>query len=152
MPRERHPKARYNPSGREIRTGIEPGNFDREKIAWGISRIDLDGRWGWGNLALDVWWQRILPKLRDFETMTWAEIQAAAGGRGRGGGNNSHNVPVAEICKEAQERLRELCQDDIDDLFSLRLQGTHRIYGIRDGRVLKILWFDANHEIVPVGR
>lgn len=78
--------------------------------------------------------------------MTWAEILAATGGRTCG--NNSHLVPLSDLKKEAVDRLRELQQDDIDELFSLRLSGKERIYGIPDGRVLQILWFCPNHEAV----
>ncbi|MDP9932536.1 hypothetical protein J2X92_004791 [Variovorax paradoxus] len=75
--------------------------------------------------------------------MTWAEIQSATGGRKEG--NNNHFVPVAKMPKEAQDRLIELRLDDIDDLFSLRLQNALRLYGIRDGRVLRLIWHDPHH-------
>ena len=90
-----------------------------------------------------VWWNEILPKLQHFESMTWAEIMQAAGGRGRG--NNSHFVQVGKLTRQAKARLTEIGQDDVSELFSLRLTGTTRIYGIRDRRALKLLWYDPHH-------
>ena len=85
----------------------------------------------------------ILPKLRDFESMTWAEIMRAAGGRARG--SNSHFVEVRNLTGHAKQRLAEIGQDDVSELFSLRLSATVRIYGIRDRRALKLLWYDPHH-------
>ena len=75
--------------------------------------------------------------------MTWDEIMRAAGGRARG--NNSHFVSVENLTRQAKDRLIEVRQDDVSELFSLRLTATKRIYGIRDRRALKLLWYDPHH-------
>ena len=75
--------------------------------------------------------------------MTWAEIMQAAGGRARG--TNSHFVQVERLTRQAKDRLAEIHQDDVSELFSLRLTATVRIYGIRDRRALKLLWYDPYH-------
>ena len=100
------------------------------------------------------WWSNIFPKLRDFESMTWAEILRASGGRSSG--NNNHPVKTALLSQSAKSRLADLQQDDAEELFSLRLSGTERIYGIRDRRALKLLWYDRYHgdnsrAVVPIG-
>lgn len=110
---------------------------------WGFGIADLEGDWGWRSTATKVWWSNILPKLRDFESMTWAEIMQAAGGRARG--TNNHFVKVRNLTSQAKARLKELGQDDVSELFSLRLTATTRIYGIRDRRALKLLWYDPHH-------
>lgn len=117
---------------------------------WQVGAIDHDGKWGWKKIGKHRWEEKILPKLRDFESMTWADIERAAGGRKAG--NNSHFVPVNKLIPEAQKRLEYLQMDDIDQLFSLRLEGKVRLYGRRTGRVMKILWFDFDHEIYPISR
>jgi hypothetical protein len=53
------------------------------------------------------------------------------------------------IIGEAQRRLVAIAQDDIDDLFSLHLGGKPRVWGVRDGSVLRLLWWDPEHEICP---
>lgn len=41
-------------------------------------------------------------------------------------------------------------QDRVSDLFSLHIDGKTRIYGIRDGRALKLLWYDPDHTVYPM--
>ena len=105
--------------------------------------MDQRGTWGCRDIPSRVWWDEILPKLQYFESMTWAEIMRAAGGRARG--TNHHFVEVEKLTKQARERLTEIGQDDVSELFSLRLDATKRIYGIRDRRALKLLWYDPHH-------
>ena len=75
--------------------------------------------------------------------MTWAEIMRTAGGRTRG--TNHHFVEVEKLTRQAKERLTEIRQDNVSELFSLRLDATKRIYGIRDRRALKLLWYAPHH-------
>lgn len=90
--------------------------------------------------------EEILDKLISFEGQTWAEIQSASGGRRNG--TNSHFEDIAILCKDAQRRIEEL-HLDIDQVFSLRLTATLRIYGILENGVFNVLWYDPNHEICP---
>ncbi|RKZ64279.1 MAG: hypothetical protein DRQ99_15740 [Candidatus Parabeggiatoa sp. nov. 3] len=113
---------------------------DLKKPAWQFNEIDWAGPWGWHQLAAQKW-QEILTKLGYFETRTWADIKSD--------GNNHavdiQNTPNPEVLK----RLAEIHQDDIDELFSLRLSGKERLWGILDNHILKILWWDANHDVWP---
>ncbi len=113
---------------------------DFKKPAWQFHEIDWDGPWGWHKLEAKKW-QEILTKLGHFETRTWADIKTD--------GNNHaveiKNSPNPEVLK----RLAEIHQDDIDELFSLRLSGKERLWGILDNHILKILWWDTNHEVWP---
>ena len=77
--------------------------------------------------------------------MTWDEIAKATGGKKKGRGNNHHFVQVEKLTKKAKDRLVELKQEDVSELFSLRLTGQTRIYGMRDRRALKLLWYDKYH-------
>ena len=49
--------------------------------------------------------------------MTWAEVMQAAGGRTRG--SNSHFVTVEKLTRQAKDRLAEIGQEDVSELFSL---------------------------------
>ena len=80
--------------------------------------------------------------------MTWSEIQSASGGKRAGNGTNNHFEYIAEMSKEAQKRAKEL-HLDVDQLFSLRLTGKERLYGILNNGVFYVLWYDAQHEIYP---
>ena len=85
----------------------------------------------------------ILQKLCNFERMTWQEIIMQIGGPSKG--TNNHPIPINELSKEAQKKLdkRKLL---FDEVFSLRLSGKKRIYGVREGRILRIIWYCAEHQ------
>ena len=143
---KKHPGVKSWPvADKQPRTGPrrDPSDHDRETIAWVFGIVDMQGPWGWRTTAVKVWWNKILPKLQDFESMTWSEIMQGSGGRKRG--TNSHYVEVRLLTSQAKRRLAEIVQEDVSQLFSLRLSGTERIYGIREGRVLKLLWYDPHH-------
>ncbi len=142
----KEPKANLQDFGKLPRIVHDPASEDHKTIVWQVSRIDHDGKWGWKGLCQNLFWEDIFPKLKDFESMTWHEIIAATK---KSRGNLHHSIPKTSLHKDARDRLEQLNQDDIDKLFSLRLQGAHRIFGIKDGRVLKLLWFDPNHEVCP---
>ncbi|MBX7259668.1 MAG: hypothetical protein K1Y02_25150 [Candidatus Hydrogenedentes bacterium] len=59
-------------------------------------------------------------------------------------------MPINEICKNAQKRLSEIRQDDIDELFSFRIMKKKRLWGILDRHVFKILWWDPDHQVYPM--
>jgi hypothetical protein len=86
--------------------------------------------------------EEVRRKLGDFESMTWNEILVVAGRR-------NHAVAVDRLCKAAQDRLEEIGQGDVDELTSLRLSGPERVWGIRAGHILKILWWDPEHTVCP---
>lgn len=99
-------------------------------------------------LSKNYFFETLHPLLKDREDSTWQEIESAT--HGNKGKSNSHHVPIKNLCSEAQKRLREIKLDDIDEIYSLRLEGKLRIYGIRKYNYLKILWIDPNHEIYPI--
>lgn len=139
-----HPKAGGIPGRRSARTGVVPESFDRQTLCWHIGLIDWDHKdWGWRQISPEEWTAQIAEYGKNLETMTWAELLNAAGGRSAG--TNHHPLPLDDLSKTAQERLVALKLDDADSIFSLRLTATIRVYGIRDGRVFKALWYDKHH-------
>lgn len=112
---------------------------DSECITWQFRALDPDGPWGWRGVDPAVIWDRILRRARDLESMTWAQIMSTG----------SHPISVGDLAPEAQRRLEAIGQADVDELFSLRFTGKERLWGIRDRHVLKVLWWDPEHEICP---
>jgi len=103
--------------------------------------MDVDGPWSFYRKASkDL--RNILEKLGQFESMTWGQLK----------GCGHHAVPGDSLASEARKRLREIKQDDIAELFSLRLSGKQRVWGILDGAVLRLLWWDPEHKICPSPR
>ena len=128
-------------------TRIDSNNNPRLRTfhtpSWHFETLDLDGPWCPKNtLPPNVFWLDVLPKLRDFEGMNWAQIESTG----------SHEVSIRKIIPDAQRRLRGIGQADTHSIFSLRLTGTQRIWGIRFGSILKMLWWDPEHQICPSQR
>lgn len=107
---------------------------------WRVGSVDFDGAWGWATVGIRDFFRDILPKLHDFESMTWAQIE---------GPKKSHFIRTDKLCKAARDRLVELELDDVGELFSLRITGRKRIWGMRTGKRLNLLWWDPEHQVCP---
>ena len=81
----------------------------------------------------------IREKLRNFESMTWGEIL----------GRRHHRVATSALCKQARDRLEALGLDDLEELVSLAIGGTERIWGVLEHNVLILLWWDPEHRVCP---
>ena len=92
-------------------------------------------------------YENVILKLKDYEGLTWAEINKASGGGTYG--TNSHYEDVEDLCKDARDRINELMIFE-DRVFSLRLDGETRLYGIIENGVFYVIWYAPNHEIYPV--
>jgi hypothetical protein len=89
----------------------------------------------------------ILPQLKDYERMTWETIERTQ--HGKSGKSKNHYVSVENLAPNAQKRLNALGLVE-DELYSLRLGGTIRLYGLREENIMYILWIDYNHEVYPL--
>lgn len=140
MARGKKPAFVHAPKGGRDARNLEPRSNDSDLIGWHLSTFDHDGPWGSHQFDRDTFRELLRDKIKSFESMTWRDIK-------RGGDN--HGVAVEKLIKRAQDRLEELRLDDIDELFSLRCTGRQRIWGIEVGAILRLLWWDPNHEICP---
>jgi hypothetical protein len=143
---KRTPVVRESPVSKEVRAGGSPDavkeKSDSKSPAWQFRWIDRPHPdWGW-NIGANRW-ASLMKSLQDFEGMTWAEIQSAAGGKSHG--TNSHSIVVTKLTNAAQGRLKELGFEEEDEVFSLRLTNTLRLYGIREDRTLRFIWHDTHH-------
>jgi len=139
-------RTKHAPSGKEVRAKEDPSSSDHHTPAWQFHRCDEEHElWGWDKLTPELRLDIIKRHLCSFETMSWNEIKSTSGGKAPGNGTNSHALPIGGFSKKAISRLEELKLDDNDELFSLRLQGKLRLYGIKDGRVLRFIWHDPHH-------
>lgn len=109
--------------------------------SWRIIGLEMAGPYGWHEIDHTTL-HYIREKLRGFESMTLAEIFIQ-------GKKRNHGVELGKLCHDAQRRLRELGYDDLDELYTLRLSGPERIWGIRDCNVFTLLWWDPRHQVCP---
>ena len=123
---------------------VDPQPFLGKHPVWSFKSLDNNyGKWGF--IHADDLFGDVISKLKDNEGMTWAQIMSASGGRSQG--TNSHYENVSDLIPEAQKRWSELHLEEYDQVFSLRLTNLHRLYGILQDGVFRIVWFDQKHEI-----
>lgn len=120
-----------------------PESYLTKSPSWAFYHIDCD-KW----CIHEDFFTKITDKLCSFEKMTWQEILSAPKSGYNSTGSKSHIISVEKLCREAQRRLEELHIHD-DELLSLRLSGKERIFGILDMGVLRIIWYDPDHQICP---
>lgn len=137
----KHPNHQEQPSSQKnIRTLERPESTNSQTIAWHFGIIDCEHqKWGCKLIDQETLWNIIFKKIIDFETRTWGNIENDK--------KKNHYVPVNEICPMAKKRLKELKQEDIDNLFVIHFNNKNCLWGIREGRVFKILWWDPLHEV-----
>jgi hypothetical protein len=87
---------------------------------------------------------KIIDKLSEFENTTWEDIKRQTFGKNNK--SKHHFQEIGDLHEDAKSRLIELSKDD-SQIFSFRLEGSVRIWGILDRGVYSILWFDPYHEI-----
>jgi hypothetical protein len=105
--------------------------------SWRFSKIDKSGPFKWPcSTETEL---QILQKLKQFDSMLWTDIL----------GNDHHAIPLNRLSKTAQNRLATLTLDDVDEIYSFHFSGKQRIIGIRDLDVVRLLWWDPEHEVCP---
>lgn len=131
-------------SGKSPRNVVNPDSFLSEHPVWRFERVDNSGEW---NLYCSNNLADILKKLVDFERMTWAEIQKQTHNDNR---SSNHYISFEKMSQKAKDRFSELRLNEFsDNIFSLRLKGKERLFGILTDGVFNILWYDNDHQICP---
>lgn len=114
-----------------------PSQYYSQNPAWTFANSDQD-MWAFSKEHVgEVIWMEIIPRLRALETQTWSEILV----RDK---KQNHSLDLNDLNRVAQDRLitRYI---EAESLISLRVTGTHRLYGYMTGRVFNILWYDDEH-------
>lgn len=139
------PKAALALDSKRVKQAVEPESYLQKKPVWRFGDFDWDGPYGLAAVAYcaDSFVGHIRSHLSNYETMTWAEILKATGGRSHG--NNSHEIRRNLFKREVQQMLTNK-GIHADTLFSLRLDAGTRIYGVRYGEVLNLVFFDPFHK------
>jgi hypothetical protein len=109
---------------------------------------DVEDEWSWGvsrQWDLSEWSEKIEPKLSEWASLTWAEIDTHSSDTGH---KMHHNMSCDDICEEAQDRMLEI-ERFFDVLFRFRAGNLERVWGYRIAEVFHVLWYDPTHEIYP---
>lgn len=135
----RKPRQKQNPAAVSKDPRSYPASLNKRNFRWNTEEVDLDGEYGWSKVELKALFNEIIPKLQQYESMTWGEVEGA----------ESHFVDVDNCSRKAQKRLGEIDLDDLEQLFSLRIGGKKRIFGWRRESVFYVLWWDPVHRVFP---
>lgn len=153
MPKKERKKVKYesfNNKGKHTKQATDPESYARMLASWAFSRCKLESKWSIARDNWNLWKKDVMPELIAYEGQTWAEIKTAQK-NGKSHSKN-HNVPVVDLIKEAQDELNKFFETQYDEIFSLRLGGTKRIYGFLEKGILYIVWYDDKHEIYPINK
>lgn len=100
--------------------------------------MDRSGPWGWDGFDPSLL-QELFQKVFESQKLSWQDLVK----------NGSHLVDIEQLCPEAQKRLYQIQKEDLDQLFSLRITARKRVWAIKEGKILWLLWWDPNHEVYP---
>lgn len=120
----------------------DPG-IEGVPLAWRFKEADQGGPFAWSNLNDPIKYKEIIEKLSELEQLDQAIIKR----------RGNHPIPVEKIEKSTRDRLVEIKKDDIDEILSLRLTGTERVWAIqrlKHRNILRVLWWDPNHSVYKV--
>ena len=119
---------------------MTPDSAMQQHPSWNFVACDTEPSIQWSfckDRLADDFWDTIFPKLQDFERMTLADIFID-------GKKQNHGIDVASLSPLAKKRLDEL-HIEAESLHSLRLGGKLRLYGILNGAVFSVIWYDDDH-------
>lgn len=102
-----------------------------------LSILDTEGPFGWSKCSISILNDVLKPRLSNFETMTWAEIES----------HRHHFIPIEDLSTQAKRCLSDKELSDVDEVFSLAIDSKERVTGICDRDVFKLLCWDPKHEV-----
>ena len=126
------------PSTRSILQRQNPNEYFSQKPCWRFSSCDVKYWSLTDERVRALFWTELLPFLKNLESQIWGEIF------GKKNSENNHSIDVARLNPIAQRRLAEL-RFEAEAIKSLRINGTHRLYGYIIGSTFNILWHDIDH-------
>ena len=102
--------------------------IDGHPMAWRFSGCDRAGPFGWDGLTPGDKYKEVIGKLHEFETKNAAQLRDAG----------CHAIAVDRLDGPAKTRLREIKQDDIEELMEFRMSGPERVWCIQTGHIMRM--------------
>lgn len=114
-----------------------PDKFYSKKPSWNFATCDKE-QWAFNEEhAGELFWKEILPRMEGLESQTWGEVLID-------GKKQNHSICVNKLNPDAQKRLADK-MIEFQAIISLRITGSHRLYGYMNDSVFNILWYDTEH-------
>lgn len=133
---------KMQPAGKGEATPVPGGNpesYYAKAPSWRFSKADFDGEWSPRAILRE---EAVFNRLVSFERQTWGGIVTDK--------KNNHFIAPNQMIKAARKRIEELrYMEYADSLFSVRVGGRERLWGILADGIFYVVWYDQNHEICP---
>ena len=110
----------------------------KEKVQWCFELFDNHEWHGRGHKEKTFLF--VANELKQYSKRTWNQILRKKW--------RDHGIPVDKISPNAQRRLRKL-DINVDYLWRFRFSSKLRIWGIKAGKIFRVLWWDPEHEVYP---
>jgi hypothetical protein len=134
-----------SPSGEKSpKTASEPPSYTDSKASWRVCKIQLIDPYGWHELD-PAGVGEVQAKLSTFEKSTWKELFVV-------NARQNHRVPASELkCPVARQWMKDNMPDQ-PYLWTLRLSGQERIWGILSEGAYLIVFWDPHHLIWEIAK
>jgi len=96
---------------------------------------------GWDSVSREDM-KQVIDHLKSLESMSWSAILVGAK-------KHNHNCEVGGMCRDARRCLAEDWQGGADEALTIRLTNKKRLWGILEGPILYLLWWDPDHAVYP---
>jgi hypothetical protein len=138
----KNPSLGYVPTGNKLPViASEPISYNHLKASWRLRSVQTVDPYGWHELELQELLE-LRTKLSSFESMTWNEIFVE-------GKKRNHDIPVAKLKCDNARRWMLRNMPDQPTLWTLRLSGAERVWGVFSGGSYQIVFWDPEHKIYP---
>ena len=123
-------------------------SIDLCKQIWIFDSVDRDGEFCFDPNRDDMNHKDILDKIVQYSARTWRDIKMET--YGDDNKTKHHNLSYDHLSESARERIARLhLDDDVDAIFSMRLDNRTRIIGLRNSHFFVVKWFDPKHKFCP---
>ncbi|WP_120523025.1 hypothetical protein [Arthrobacter celericrescens] len=128
---------------------VQPVAIDDKLFKWSAQEVDHEhsGEWDWDLSPKET--ADLLDLLSRTSELTWREVKELTFNASRRSRALHHAQPVGSICEAAQRRLHDIGRGDQEEVFRLRHGNLIRVWGVLEGPVFSILWYDRNHKVCP---
>ena len=97
------------------------------------------------NIKDDSHVAKIVERMKGLEGLGWKKLINDR--------KNHHFVPVKNMSEKAYKRWNEIYwekrRSDATSLFSLKIDSVKRLFGVKEGGVFIVIWYDPYHQICP---
>ena len=133
------------PSIKKPRIPANAEKWTQKHFRWKISDnyIDMNhGEWGWGSVPISDFFTILKNSLQKYEDMLWCDVLKR---------KSCHTLPLHKAVPRARTRFIEICPD-IDTLHQVDFSELGRVWGVKKGEYLQVVWHDPCHTVCPPRR